>query len=169
MTKEDWIDVLSKLSEKGVVDHISLVVSIISPILLFVSVVISFKAANASRDSVSLSKEIYERQEKEQRLLHMPIFEMDNYLISKEKLTFDLLNINDKPASFTNFASHFNDFNVSKKKNQMLGWRINGEFKDGDTIIIWIYYNTLDHRRYCSKLTLRVIGEELVIQDHEIQ
>ncbi|AKG05536.1 MULTISPECIES: hypothetical protein [Salimicrobium] len=91
MTKQDWIDVLSNLGEKSTFDYISLGVSIASPLLLLFSVIVSLKAAKASRDSVELSKEIFEKTQKAEEMKLLPLFELkrNHVFLNKGKLIME--------------------------------------------------------------------------------
>ncbi|WP_430787116.1 hypothetical protein VBD025_15600 [Virgibacillus flavescens] len=165
MTKKDWLDILNTLGEKDMFDYITLGVTILSPIILIVSIWISYKSVKASKESTILNKQMYEDQKKEYNLSFVPTFKTKFYLRDAECILFSLINKNNKDIVVTHVAGE----NPSKAVFE--GEIENGEFHfsvydylNHDYIKIWLCYTTLDHKSYVSEITLRMINESFIIE-----
>ncbi|WP_430787110.1 hypothetical protein VBD025_15585 [Virgibacillus flavescens] len=165
VAKNDWLDILQALGEKDMFDYITLVVNILSPILLILSIWISYKSVKASKESTILNKQMYEDQKKEYNLSFVPIFKAKFYSREAESILFSLINKNDKDIIVSHVAGE------SPSKAVFDGEIEKGEFHFSvydylkqDYIKIWLYYTTLDHKSYASEITLRIINEFFIIE-----
>ncbi|MGY0695054.1 hypothetical protein ACW2QC_20230 [Virgibacillus sp. FSP13] len=171
MDKKEWLEILKLIGERDAFDWITLVVEIISPILLLISIIISFKAAKASRKSVELNKKVYEDQKHERELSFLPLFQTLFYSNYVTKIQFKLKNKNEKEIYIQNAVSESpHKFEFFEEENDNVYYFelvSDSKYQSEDYIKVWLYYITLDHKNYCTKLTLQIFNGSLIIKEQE--
>lgn len=170
MDKQDWVDIFRVFSDKDVFDYVTLVVEIASPVLLLISIIISFKAAKASRDSVKLNQQVYEDQKRERELSFIPLFRVMRYSNSVSKIRFEIKNKNEREIHLHNVVGEKpQKVQFEEIDNNLYFLEISGseKYENGVFINIWLYYKTLDHKNYCAELILHIFNGTLVIKEQE--
>jgi hypothetical protein len=158
------------MNEKDWTDWLVLVISIISPIIGLASVIYAAKAAKAAKNAADLNIEMYIEQKEEREKSFLPVFEIQGFHSSNNYISFELININDKSVSFTNFGGTRpkGDFLYEYDGDNKVSFTIYDNFAEKDFAKVTVYYNTLNHKVYSSLLTLRLIDQNLIIEDHSI-
>ncbi|TFJ92714.1 hypothetical protein [Lentibacillus salicampi] len=168
MTKKDWLEIFSTLGDKDFFDILTIIASVVSPFLLLISIIISYKSAKVSEQSVKLNKEMYLVQKRERDESFLPIFMIDNFSLGPERnyITFDLVNKNDKDIVPRHAGSESPaEIYDWKKSDHVIKFTVYDDYHNKDHLKLWLYYTTLNHKEINSKLVLRIIDGDLVIQE----
>jgi len=172
LKKHEWIEVLSMFQEKDWMDWTNFVVSVLSPILMLISVVIAWKATKASQKATELNLRMYQDQKDELEKSFLPVFEINMVNRNIDNVFFDLVNKSNNPISITNIETDESiySFEQIKENANVIKFKLlsNGNFDEGSHFKMRLDYETLNHKFYSSELTLKFMDRTLVIQEHKL-
>lgn len=93
---------------------------------------------------------------------------IDNFSLGPERnyITFDLVNKNDKDIVPRHAGSESPaEIYDWKKSDHVIKFTVYDDYHNKDHLKLWLYYTTLNHKEINSKLVLRIIDGDLVIQE----
>lgn len=169
VTKKDWLDILRTLGEKDIFDYITLGVNIVSPILLILSIWISYKAVVASKESTILNQQMYEDQKKEYDLSFVPIFKAKFYSLAENNILFSLINKNEKDIIVTSVVGEepLEASYGGEIEDREYNFTVHNYNSSKGYIKIWVHYKTLNHKSYSTEVTLRNINDSFIIESQK--
>lgn len=173
MHKTDWIEVISILNSRDLIDWLIILASITTPIIMLVSVFLSVRATRIANEATMLNVKMYKEQREEEERLFLPNFQVLHISGDKSHRKFSLRNMNiNRPISYSNFVSDLTkeDFDYTIVSDYEIEFHVTNNFSEKVFIKIWLYYRTLNHRSYCSEIVFRSSEPDgMTIQTHDIK
>lgn len=173
MHKQDWIEVISILDSRDWIDWLIIIASITTPIIMLMSVYLSVRATRIANEATMLNVKMYKEQRKEEERLFLPNFQVLHIASGNNSRRFRLKNMNiNRPISYSNFESNLpkENFDYTIISDYEIEFNVKRDHKETDSLTIYLYYRTLNHRSYRSEIVLRYFkNDEMTIQIHDIK
>lgn len=147
------------------------IVSVVSPIIMAISAFFAWRATKISKEATQLNLDMFEKQKEDYESSFLPVFKVESVNVSSEVIMLKLYNVNEKSIATTNFATtdFVEHFEKTETKKNLISMKFLGDFKEHDQVKVWIYYTTLNHKRYLSVITFRIVEGKIMIEKHEIK
>ncbi len=173
LEKQDWIDIVNLYLDQNWnwADWTLFFVSVISPLIMLSSVIFAWRATKISKQATELNFEMFKRQIEDYEKSFWPVFKVESVQASSDIVRIKLHNKSHNSISVTNIATTDNIEHFEKKEpnESVITMKFLGEFKENDQIKVWLYYTTLNHKFYSSKIIFRIVGGSVVIEDYNIK
>lgn len=171
MNQEELIEVINIYQKMNWMDWISIIVSIVSPIIMFISVIIAWKATKISKETAELNLKMYQKQIEDNERSYLPIFEVQTDFLSLDTVRLKLNNKNNNSISITNIAYEESIIRFQEKRinDNEIKMQFLGNFKEHDRIKVWLYYTALNHKQFSSEIIFRIVEQSLVIESNKIK
>lgn len=171
MTKQDWLDVFNTTTTKDLSDWLLIAASILSPIVALVTTIYAAKSAKAAEKATNLNLKMYSEQKEEQAKIFLPLFDVSSYL--DEYRTYAVVNLaNKNNYQITGLKIKITDPLVADAEwsgpdpsDDTVHITLNQNFNDVSYYAIEVEYNTVNQRRYSTRIEFHEHNRDYVTSE----